>query len=120
VLVKNKAGKTPPGLGFFALPMPTWLGHILASVFLHQDLVFLHYQEKILARRPENWLDAVYTPNPQVSGSKTEPEGGFPGQLTVIPNYQPQSSINASFLMFGQLILKIVRFAKMLGKIYSV
>lgn len=65
VLVKNKAGKTPPGLGFFALPMPTWLGHLLASVFLHQDLVFLHYQEKILARRPENWLDAVYTPNPQ-------------------------------------------------------
>ena len=38
----------------------------LASVFLHQDLVFLHYQEKILARRQQlNWLDAVYTPNPQ-------------------------------------------------------
>jgi phenylpropionate dioxygenase-like ring-hydroxylating dioxygenase large terminal subunit len=65
VLVKNDAGKTPPGLGFFALPMPAWLGHILASLFLHQDLVFLHYQEKILARRQQDWLEAVYTPNPQ-------------------------------------------------------
>lgn len=65
VLVKNDAGKMPKGLGFFALPMPIWLGHILASLFLHQDLVFLHYQEKNLARREQNWLDAVYTPNPQ-------------------------------------------------------
>jgi phenylpropionate dioxygenase-like ring-hydroxylating dioxygenase large terminal subunit len=64
VLVKNKAGKLPPGLGFFALPMPIWLGHVLASVFLHQDLVFLHYQEKTLAQR-DRWLDEVYTPNPQ-------------------------------------------------------
>ncbi|MDJ0632763.1 MAG: hypothetical protein QNJ34_06190 [Xenococcaceae cyanobacterium MO_188.B29] len=46
--------------------MPTWLGHVLASLFLHQDLVFLHYQEKILAQRQQqSWLDAVYTPNPQ-------------------------------------------------------
>jgi phenylpropionate dioxygenase-like ring-hydroxylating dioxygenase large terminal subunit len=71
VLVKNPQGKLPPGLGFFALPMPTWLGHILASVFLHQDLVFLHYQEKTIADRisqsegDDRWLDAVYTPNPQ-------------------------------------------------------
>lgn len=66
VLVKNEAGKTPPGLAFFALPMPAWLGHVLASLFLHQDLVFLHYQEKLLARQnPGKWLDAVFTPNPQ-------------------------------------------------------
>ncbi|NET60683.1 MAG: Rieske 2Fe-2S domain-containing protein [Symploca sp. SIO2E6] len=66
VLVKNEAGKAPPGLGFFALPMPAWLGHVLASLFLHQDLVFLHYQEKNLARRQQQgWLEAVYTPNPQ-------------------------------------------------------
>jgi phenylpropionate dioxygenase-like ring-hydroxylating dioxygenase large terminal subunit len=61
-----EAGKAPKGLGFFALPMPIWLGHILASLFLHQDLVFLHYQEKILARhQQQDWLDAVYTANPQ-------------------------------------------------------
>jgi phenylpropionate dioxygenase-like ring-hydroxylating dioxygenase large terminal subunit len=66
VLVKNEQGKVPKGLGFFALPMPIWLGHILASLFLHQDLVFLHYQEKILAQRCQgDWVDAVYTPNPQ-------------------------------------------------------
>lgn len=65
VLVKNEARKLPPGLGFFALPMPQWLAHVLASLFMHQDLVFLHYQEKTLARRSERWLDQVYTPNPQ-------------------------------------------------------
>ncbi|MGB7413823.1 MAG: Rieske 2Fe-2S domain-containing protein [Thermosynechococcaceae cyanobacterium] len=65
VLVKNEVGKLPPGLGFFGLPMPQWLGHVLASLFMHQDLVFLHYQEKTLARRSERWLDQVYTPNPQ-------------------------------------------------------
>ncbi|MBF2007808.1 MAG: Rieske 2Fe-2S domain-containing protein [Chlorogloeopsis fritschii C42_A2020_084] len=66
VLVKNEAGKIPKGLGIFGLPMPIWLGHVLASLFLHQDLVFLHYQEKILAKqRNDKWLKAVYTPNPQ-------------------------------------------------------
>ena len=66
VLVKNEQGKRPKGLAFFGLPMPEWLGHVLASLFLHQDLVFLHYQEKILAKRQEaKYLDAVYTPNPQ-------------------------------------------------------
>ncbi|MDF5725071.1 MAG: Rieske 2Fe-2S domain-containing protein [Rhizonema sp. PD37] len=66
VLVKNEAGKLPKGLGFFGLPMPTWLGHVLASLFLHQDSVFLHYQERILAQRGKGkWLETVYTPNPQ-------------------------------------------------------
>jgi phenylpropionate dioxygenase-like ring-hydroxylating dioxygenase large terminal subunit len=66
VLVKNEMGKTPKGLGVFGLPMPTWLGHVLSSLFLHQDLVFLHYQQKILAKRQKGqWVNAVYTPNPQ-------------------------------------------------------
>ena len=65
VLIKNEAGKTPPGLGFFALPMPQWLGHILASLFLHQDLVLLHYQQKTMSQRRRRWLEEVYTPNPQ-------------------------------------------------------
>ncbi|PZD74138.1 3-ketosteroid-9-alpha-monooxygenase, oxygenase component [Acaryochloris thomasi RCC1774] len=65
VLVKNEAGQLPSGLGFYGLPMPQWLGHALTSLFMHQDLVFLHYQEKIIARRSEEWLDQVYTPNPQ-------------------------------------------------------
>ncbi len=66
VLIKDDAGKIPPGLGFFALPMPDWLGHVLASLFLHQDLVFLHYQERALNQTGRNrWLEEVYTPNPQ-------------------------------------------------------
>ncbi len=76
VLVEGKNGKLPPGLGFFALPMPVWLSHVLASVFLHQDMVFLHHQEKILARRGyENQAGAtgeyvgnVFTPTPQDKG----------------------------------------------------
>ena len=66
VLIKNALGKVPSGLAFFALPMPTWAGHILASLFLHQDLVFLHAQEQALLNRGDgDWLDHVYTPNPQ-------------------------------------------------------
>ena len=66
VLVKDTQGKTPPGLGFFAWPMPVWLGHVLAPLFLHQDLVFLHYQEKRIGHQEQgNWLETVYTPNPQ-------------------------------------------------------
>ncbi|BAZ25467.1 cell death suppressor protein [Kalymmatonema gypsitolerans NIES-4073] len=66
VFVKNQQGKMPQGFSLFGLPLPTWLGHVLASLFLHQDMVFLHYQEKIIAhRRKGKWLDAVFTPNPQ-------------------------------------------------------
>ena len=66
VLIKNERGQQPQGVAFFALPMPVWLGHILTSLFLHQDLVFLHYQEKLLAKqKDEQWLNKVYTPNPQ-------------------------------------------------------
>jgi phenylpropionate dioxygenase-like ring-hydroxylating dioxygenase large terminal subunit len=66
VFVKNAQGKKPQGLSFFGLPLPTWLIHVLASLFLHQDMVFLHYQEKTIAqRRKGKWLDAVFTPNPQ-------------------------------------------------------
>jgi phenylpropionate dioxygenase-like ring-hydroxylating dioxygenase large terminal subunit len=76
VLVENKDGTLPPGLGFFALPMPTWLSHVLASVFLHQDMVFLHHQEKILAKRgyvnaagsTGEYVQHVFTPTPQDKG----------------------------------------------------
>jgi len=49
ILIKDKSGqKYPPGLGLFALPMPKWLLHVTASLFLHQDQVFLHHQERML------------------------------------------------------------------------
>ena len=66
VFVKNEQGKRAKGLAFFGLPMPEWLNHVLGPIFLHQDLVFLHYQEKILANQQQGkYLDVVYTPNPQ-------------------------------------------------------
>ncbi|MBD2504923.1 aromatic ring-hydroxylating dioxygenase subunit alpha [Anabaena azotica] len=66
LFVKNDKGEVPKkGLGFFALPMPIWLTHILSSMLLHQDSVFLHYQEKFMAQSlQEKWLARVYTPNP--------------------------------------------------------
>ncbi|MGD1716543.1 Rieske 2Fe-2S domain-containing protein [Dapis sp. BLCC M172] len=65
VLVKNEQGKRPKDLVFFSLPI-AWLRHIITPLFTHQDLVFLHYQEKIIANRQEGkYLDLVYTPNPQ-------------------------------------------------------
>ena len=97
ILVKNEAGKTPPGLGFFALPMPQWLGHVLASLFLHQDLVFLHYQERTLGQRGrDRWLDEVYTPNPQDKMIITFRQwleyragGGVPWDESCDPNLPP-------------------------------
>ena len=66
VILKSPSGRSPRGLAFFSLPLPTWLLHVLASLFLHQDLVFLHYQERILAAHPDvAWQQAVFTPNPQ-------------------------------------------------------
>ena len=65
ILVKDSAGKVPKGLAFFSLPMPTWLSHVLASLFLHQDMVFLHYQEQTVAKKERAWIHEVYTPNPQ-------------------------------------------------------
>lgn len=74
ILVRNEAGKMPAGLGAFAWPLPTWLLHVTASLFLHQDAVFLHHQEKILAKgalgrpayeaQPDGgaYLQAVFTP----------------------------------------------------------
>ena len=45
------------GKGFggpLAMDMPHWLGHVLSPLFLHQDMVFLHAQEKILSKRGYN------------------------------------------------------------------
>ena len=64
VFVKNSQGKSPKkGLGFFSIPMPAWIGHVLSSLFLHQDTAFIHYQEQFIEQFPqEKWLEQVYTP----------------------------------------------------------
>jgi hypothetical protein len=50
VILKDKSGKMPSLLRQFTLPMPKWLNHVLASAFLNQDGLFLHHQERALAR----------------------------------------------------------------------
>ena len=66
VFVKDDRGNRPKGIAFFGFSMPTWLNHVLGPLFLHQDLVFLHYQQKTIETRVQDqWLDEVYTPNPQ-------------------------------------------------------
>jgi phenylpropionate dioxygenase-like ring-hydroxylating dioxygenase large terminal subunit len=49
VIQKTKDGKVPQLLRQFTLPMPKWLNHVLASVFLNQDALFIHRQERHLA-----------------------------------------------------------------------
>jgi len=48
LIIKPKNSKKAKGVGFFSIRMPTWLLHILSNLFLHQDLVFLHHQERML------------------------------------------------------------------------
>ncbi|KXZ42581.1 hypothetical protein GPECTOR_132g593 [Gonium pectorale] len=60
ILIKDTAGKLPRGLAFFAAPMPTWLAHTTASMFLHQDQVFLHAQERTVAARGSGAHGAKY------------------------------------------------------------
>lgn len=50
VIVKPKSGKMPALLKTFTAPIPKWLNHVLAAMFLNQDGVFLHYQERNLAK----------------------------------------------------------------------
>ena len=52
---------------------PAWLTHVLSSFFLHQDLVFLHHQEKILAKKgyssfSDNYSDYIFSPTPHDNG----------------------------------------------------
>mmetsp|Transcript_7383 Transcript_7383/g.16464 ORF Transcript_7383/g.16464 Transcript_7383/m.16464 type:complete len:582 (+) Transcript_7383:1-1746(+) len=53
VVVKSKSGETPQMLKAFLLPMPKWLNHVLAGLFLNQDALFLHSQERMLHERKE-------------------------------------------------------------------
>jgi hypothetical protein len=50
VIVKGSDGKMPGFLKLFTLPMPKWLNHVLAASFLNQDALFLHHQERMLAK----------------------------------------------------------------------
>ena len=55
-------------LNLFTLTSPGWLTHVLGPTFLHQDMVLLHQQEKIIAQgdgqaMAKKWKDQVFTPS---------------------------------------------------------
>ncbi len=50
VIVKDSTKRMPNLLRPFTLPLPIWLNHVMASLFLNQDALFLHGQERALAR----------------------------------------------------------------------
>lgn len=55
-------------LNLFTLTSPGWLTHVLGPTFLHQDMVLLHQQEKIIAQGrgqdiAQQWKDQVFTPS---------------------------------------------------------
>ncbi|KAL6745256.1 hypothetical protein V8C86DRAFT_3154847 [Haematococcus lacustris] len=51
MVVADKEGKKGKGSAVFERGiLPTWVVHLLAPAFIHQDSVFLHWQEKIAAR----------------------------------------------------------------------
>ncbi|WP_198648453.1 Rieske 2Fe-2S domain-containing protein [Cyanothece sp. BG0011] len=97
VLVKNEQGQKPGGFSILGLPIPDWLGHVFSSFFVHQDLVFLHQQEKIIAKRKTGkWIDKVYTPNPQDKMVVTfrnwlekRAGGGIPWDSSCAPHLPP-------------------------------
>ncbi|CAM9167557.1 unnamed protein product [Chrysoparadoxa australica] len=68
ILIKDSEGNLPPGLGIYAKPLPKWLLHVTASLFLHQDMVFLHHQQGILDAQGidnSNYSSSIFSPNGQ-------------------------------------------------------
>ena len=53
VIVKDESGTMPRLFKQFTAPIPKWLNHVLAAAFLNQDAVFLHQQERLMAKKGE-------------------------------------------------------------------
>lgn len=73
MLTKNEKGETGSGFGIYSAPLPRWLMHILAPVFLHQDQVFLHHQQAILQKQElktgQNWMKSYWIPTEADKGT---------------------------------------------------
>jgi phenylpropionate dioxygenase-like ring-hydroxylating dioxygenase large terminal subunit len=53
VVIKGSNGEVPALLKAFLLPMPKWLNHVVAGLFLNQDALFLHAQERMMHEKKE-------------------------------------------------------------------
>jgi phenylpropionate dioxygenase-like ring-hydroxylating dioxygenase large terminal subunit len=66
-MVEGRNGEKPKAFSVYTLPLPRWFVHLMAPAFLHQDQVFLHFQQSILqkemAKSPgKSWMDSYWIP----------------------------------------------------------
>ncbi|CAE7939270.1 PAO, partial [Symbiodinium sp. KB8] len=54
-IVTGENGEKPDGFAIYSAPLPRWVSHLLGPLFLHQDQVFLHYQQIILEKERRKW-----------------------------------------------------------------
>lgn len=75
MLISGEKGEKPPGFALFSSPLPRWLVHVLAPTFLHQDQVFLHYQQSILQKESlkhgTTWKQSYWIPTEADKGTIT-------------------------------------------------
>lgn len=71
--VKGPKGEKPPGFANFSAPLPRWVQHLMGPFFLHQDSVFLHFQQSILrkemAKTGKTWVKSYWIPTSADKGS---------------------------------------------------
>jgi len=64
--VLGEKGEKPPGFALYSAPIPRWLVHLLGPAFLHQDQVFLHFQQSILQKETlktgKSWKQSYWIP----------------------------------------------------------
>lgn len=67
-MIRPKGSKSPPsGFAKNPIPIPLWMRHTLISLFIHQDVAFLHYQERFVANMKKGMSlhEKYWMPNPQ-------------------------------------------------------
>mmetsp|Transcript_29425 Transcript_29425/g.77608 ORF Transcript_29425/g.77608 Transcript_29425/m.77608 type:complete len:556 (+) Transcript_29425:84-1751(+) len=75
MLVSGQNGEKAPGFAIYSSPLPRWLVHLLAPAFLHQDQVFLHFQQSILQKEMlktgQSWKQSYWIPTEADKGTVT-------------------------------------------------
>lgn len=101
MLVNSESGEKPLGFAVYSAPLPRFLVHLLAPAFLHQDQVFLHYQQSILQKETiktgHTWKGSYWIPTEADKGTVTlrrwlDKNGGIewnpavPNDLSALPD----------------------------------
>lgn len=72
MMILGEKGEKPPGFAIYSAPLPRFLVHLLAPVFLHQDQVFLHFQQTILQKqglKGKGWQKSYWIPTEADKGT---------------------------------------------------